>query len=147
LYWLKKIKIKKEKRGKEVLYEEKKKLVCEWENLHNQWEDLQGSRVNVDFHVSIFTSKKIFFCFFVFQDRVSLCSPGCPGTHFIDQAGLELRNPSASTSQVLGLKVYATMPGSILIFIMNVLLFQLEAEKKGADSFKFFFLSNLFTEH
>jgi hypothetical protein len=24
-----------------------------------------------------------------FQDRVSLCSPGCPGTHFIDQAGLE----------------------------------------------------------
>jgi hypothetical protein len=25
-----------------------------------------------------------------FQDRVSLCSPGCPGTHFVDQAGLEL---------------------------------------------------------
>ncbi len=21
---------------------------------------------------------------------VSLCSPGCPGTHFVDQAGLEL---------------------------------------------------------
>jgi hypothetical protein len=28
---------------------------------------------------------------FVFQDRVSLCSPGCPGTHSVDQAGLELR--------------------------------------------------------
>jgi hypothetical protein len=27
----------------------------------------------------------------VFQDRVSLCSPGCPGTHSVDQAGLELR--------------------------------------------------------
>ena len=29
------------------------------------------------------------------QDRVSLCSPGCPGIHFVDQAGLELRNPPA----------------------------------------------------
>ena len=35
---------------------------------------------------------------FVFQDRVSLYSPGCPGTHFADQAGLELRNPPASAS-------------------------------------------------
>ena len=26
----------------------------------------------------------------LFQDRVSLCSPGCPGTHSVDQAGLEL---------------------------------------------------------
>jgi hypothetical protein len=26
--------------------------------------------------------------FFVFQDRVSLYSPGCPGTRFVDQAGL-----------------------------------------------------------
>jgi hypothetical protein len=25
---------------------------------------------------------------FFFRDRVSLCSPGCPGTHFVDQAGL-----------------------------------------------------------
>ena len=47
------------------------------------------------------------FCF-VFRDRVSLCSPGCPGTHSVDQAGLELRNPPASASQVLGLKVNAT---------------------------------------
>jgi hypothetical protein len=43
------------------------------------------------------------FCFF--RNRVSLCSPGCPGTHFVDQAGLELRNPPASASRVLGLKV------------------------------------------
>jgi hypothetical protein len=40
--------------------------------------------------------------------RVSLCSSGCPGTHSVDQAGLELRNPPASASQVLGLKVDAT---------------------------------------
>jgi hypothetical protein len=32
----------------------------------------------------------------VYRDRVSLCSPGCPGTHSVDQAGLELRNPPAS---------------------------------------------------
>jgi hypothetical protein len=55
-----------------------------------------------------------YFCFlfvylfcFVFRDRVSLYSPGCPGTHSVDQAGLELRNPPASASQVLGLKVCA----------------------------------------
>jgi hypothetical protein len=48
------------------------------------------------------------FCFF--RDRVSLCSSGCPGTHSVDQAGLELRNPPASASQVLGLKACATMP-------------------------------------
>jgi hypothetical protein len=38
----------------------------------------------------------------VFQDRVSLCCPGCPGTHSVDQ---ELRNLPASASQVLGLKM------------------------------------------
>jgi hypothetical protein len=37
-------------------------------------------------------------------DRVSLCSSGCPETHSVDQAGLELRNLPASASQVLGLK-------------------------------------------
>jgi hypothetical protein len=54
-----------------------------------------------------------FFLFFVFvfQDRVSLYSPGCPGAHSVDQVGLELRNPPASASQVLGLKACATMPG------------------------------------
>ena len=34
----------------------------------------------------------------VFRDRVSLYSLGYPGTHFVDQAGLELRNPPASAS-------------------------------------------------
>jgi hypothetical protein len=28
----------------------------------------------------------------------SLYSPGCPGPHFVDQAGLKLRNPPASAS-------------------------------------------------
>jgi hypothetical protein len=46
-----------------------------------------------------------------FQDRVFLCRPGCPGTHFVDQAGLKLRNPPASASRVLGLKACTTIPG------------------------------------
>jgi hypothetical protein len=48
-----------------------------------------------------------------FRDRVSLYSPGCPGTHFVDQTGLELRNLLASASRVLGLKACATTPGYI----------------------------------
>ena len=39
-----------------------------------------------------------------FRDRVSLCITGRPGSHSVDQAGLEFRNPSAFASQVLGLK-------------------------------------------
>ena len=52
----------------------------------------------------------VFFCifFFFFWDRVSLCSPGCPGAHSVDQAGLEVRNLPASASQVLGLKACIT---------------------------------------
>jgi hypothetical protein len=34
----------------------------------------------------------------VFRDRVSLYSSGCPGTHAVDHAGLELINPPASAS-------------------------------------------------
>jgi hypothetical protein len=49
-----------------------------------------------------------FVCLFVFPDRVSLYSPGCPETHFVDQAGFKLRNPPASASRVLGLKACAT---------------------------------------
>ena len=51
----------------------------------------------------------MFVCYF--QDRVSLCSPGWPGAHSVDQAGLKLRNPPASASQVLGLKACTAMPG------------------------------------
>ena len=51
------------------------------------------------------------FCFVLFcflWHGVSLHSPGCPGTYFVDRSGLELRNPPASASHVLGLKVCAT---------------------------------------
>ena len=46
--------------------------------------------------------------FFFPQDRIFLCSPGYPGTHSVDQAGLDLRDPPASASRVLGLKGCAT---------------------------------------
>jgi hypothetical protein len=53
----------------------------------------------------------LFVCLF-FRGGVSLCSSSCLGTHFVDQAGLELRNPPASASRVLGLKVCMTTPSS-----------------------------------
>jgi hypothetical protein len=64
----------------------------------------------------------VLFCFvlfcFVFQDRVSLCSPGCPGTHFVDQAGLELRNPPATASPSAGIKgVDHHFPACVCILI------------------------------
>jgi hypothetical protein len=36
----------------------------------------------------------LFVCLFVclFLNRISLYSPGCPGTHFVDQAGFEASN-------------------------------------------------------
>ena len=44
----------------------------------------------------------------VFLNGISLCSPGSFGTHFVDQASLELRRLPASAFQVLGLRVCAT---------------------------------------
>jgi hypothetical protein len=42
-------------------------------------------------------SNRFFFLFlFFFETGFLCCSPGCPGTHSVDQAGLELRNPPAS---------------------------------------------------
>jgi hypothetical protein len=72
------------------------------------------------FHHDIF-SLILLFCFVLFfWDRVSLYSPGCLGTHSVDQAGLQLRNPPASASQVLGLKACATTPGPSLILYLRI---------------------------
>jgi hypothetical protein len=62
----------------------------------------------------------LLFCFslLVFQDGVSLCSPGCPGTYSVDQAVLELRDPPASASKVLGLKVCATPALLLVCFLL-----------------------------
>jgi hypothetical protein len=61
--------------------------------------------LTTDLYLCISFFFSFFFFFLVFQDRISLYSPGCPETHFVDQAVLELRNPPASASRVLGLKV------------------------------------------
>jgi hypothetical protein len=46
----------------------------------------------------------------VFWDSVSLCSPGCPGTHTVDQAGLELRNlPASASSGIKGARHHARL--------------------------------------
>ena len=42
------------------------------------------------FSLFLFLSFLFFsFLFFFFFDKVSLCSHGCPGTHLVDQSGLE----------------------------------------------------------
>ena len=48
------------------------------------------------------------------MEMVSLCSPDYPGTCFIDQARLKLRDLPASAIQVLGLKASTTMPSSYI---------------------------------
>jgi hypothetical protein len=81
--------------------------------------------------VNLFTeSFCLFVCLFVcfvlfFRDRVSLYSPGCPGTHSVDQAGLELRNPAClwikgmrhhtrlKETFYLNKKVFLCLPASI----------------------------------
>jgi hypothetical protein len=65
----------------------------------------------------------LFFCFlfsFLFLFCfVFLYSPGCPGTHSVDQAGLKIRNLPSSASQMLGLKVCATTAWQNLCFYIS----------------------------
>jgi hypothetical protein len=68
---------------------------------------------------SLSTSPSFIYLFIFYQDRVSLCSPGCPGTHSVNQAGLKLRNLPASASQVLELKVCATTAQFYFLFLMQ----------------------------
>jgi hypothetical protein len=59
---------------------------------------------------------------------------GCPGTHSVEKAGLELRNQPASASQVLGLKACDTLPGSschfnkLLVLHMCSILIEVRSE-------------------
>jgi hypothetical protein len=46
----------------------------------------------------------VLFCFVVFWARISLCSPDCPRTHSVNQAGLEIRDLPTSASWLLGLR-------------------------------------------
>jgi hypothetical protein len=86
---------------------------------------ISSCRVLFFFH-SFFLSVSILFYFILFfgffRDRVSLCSPCCPGTHSVDQAGLELRNPPTSASQVLGLKTCA-ITAPLSFFLKDVFIY------------------------
>lgn len=75
------------------------------------WEGLTF-KVNFFFFLSLFP-----FFFFFSQDRDSLCSPGFPGTHFVEQAVLLFRDGPASASLSVGLKVWATMFGFNFSFL------------------------------
>ena len=54
------------------------------------------------------SSKVCLFFFPLFFERGFLCSLDCPGTSSVDQGGLRLKDPPASSSWVLGLKVCST---------------------------------------
>ena len=75
--------------------------------------------------MDVFLARDNEYFFLVFLDRLSLYSPGCPGTHFVDQAGLELRNLPASSSRVLGLKVYTTTPSEPFLIEPYILYFSI----------------------
>jgi hypothetical protein len=57
----------------------------------------------------------------VFQDRISLCSLGCPRTHSVDQTGLKLRDLLVTASIMLGLKACATTVRLILMILRQAL--------------------------
>jgi hypothetical protein len=73
----------------------------------------------------------VFFVGGEFRDRVSLCSPGCPGTHSVDQAGLELRSLPAPASQML-----------VLLPLITISIFLKEGKKINIQSQYTFVIHN-----
>jgi hypothetical protein len=72
----------------------------------------------------------------VFRDRVSLYSPGCPGTHSVDQAGLELKNLPVSASQVLRLKACPPLPSLCVYFACMFVYVQHACGSQGGQKQK-----------
>jgi len=60
------------------------------------------------FYFILFYFILFYLSFLSFSKSGFLCVALAPGTHSVDQAGLQLRNPPVSASQVLGLKALAT---------------------------------------
>lgn len=61
-------------------------------------------------------------CLF-FETGTLFCSSDCPGIHFVDQAGLELRDASGSLTSLLGLKAFTTRPSLCGNFFLLVYCF------------------------
>lgn len=78
----------------------------------------------------------VLFYFLVFRDRVSLCSSGRPGTHPVDQADPEPRNPPAPACRALGTKVCATTPSLFTAFYMTFVCFPYMATYNFTGYFK-----------
>jgi hypothetical protein len=79
-------------------------------------------RAGTPFLFFLFLFVCLFIYWFIYWNRVFLCSPGCPGTHSVDQVGLELQDLPASASWVLlGLQVCATT--LYFFFILKTYLF------------------------
>jgi hypothetical protein len=67
-----------------------------------------------------------FLLFLVFRDRVSLCSPGCPGTHFVDQAGLETQKSAClclPSAGIKGVRHHAQVISGFLVESAAVLVY------------------------
>jgi hypothetical protein len=51
----------------------------------------KGRKAEKTFDTDLYIFNLLFILFtYLFRDRISLHSPGCPGTHSVDQAGLKL---------------------------------------------------------
>jgi hypothetical protein len=70
----------------------KTKAKVSMKQLYTELHDLE-----ISLSLSLFLS-------FVFEDRVSLCSPGSPGTCFVDQAGLKLTEITLPCLHSAGIK-------------------------------------------
>jgi hypothetical protein len=75
--------------------------VCARAHTHTHTHTHTHIKVRAKCQVSSSTTVFLFFVCFAFQDKVSLCSAGCPGILY-RSVGLELRGLPASASPVLG---------------------------------------------
>jgi hypothetical protein len=81
------------------------------------WHELRNSEIH-------FASFFFFFFFLVFRDRVSLCSPGCPRIHSVDQAGHKLRNPpdSLPSAGIKGVHHHASLNGFLFLYYFFIFI-------------------------
>jgi hypothetical protein len=77
----------------------------------------RGGRIERSFLICFPSVSLSHHCTFHIKKTDFFFETGFLETHFVDQAGLELRNPPTSASQVLGLKACTTMPGLFYLFI------------------------------
>ena len=82
----------------------------------------------------LFVCLLVFVFCFLFWHRVSLCSPGCPRTHSVDQTGLVLRNPPASASQVLACPAaFFSFLNDLFILFVWVHCYSLQTHQRRAS--------------